>query len=93
LLFWSRRSALQVGLRQLEQWHKPSVRWAWSTNAAASVLGSVCALVCAIYLGLIQTLLVGGLLYVAALAVILRVAEPTRGGIEFSTFAESAGLH
>ena len=33
---------------------------------------SVAALICAIYLGLLQTLLVGGLLYLAALAVIAR---------------------
>jgi hypothetical protein len=53
--------------------HAPSVRWAWSLNAAASVLGSVGALVCAIYLGLIQTLIIGGLFYLAALAVIARL--------------------
>ena len=58
-----------AGLQRLEEWHAPAVRWAWSLNAAASVLGSVGALVCSIYLGLIQTLIVGGLLYVAALAV------------------------
>ena len=34
-----------TGLRRLEEWHAPSVRWAWSLNAAASVLGSVGALV------------------------------------------------
>ncbi len=59
-----------TGLKRLEQMHKPSVRWAWSLNAAASVLGSVGALVCAIYLGLVQTLMVGGLLYVVALAIL-----------------------
>ncbi len=58
-----------TALKRLEEWHKPSVRWAWSLNAAASVLGSVGSLVCAIYLGLVQTLLVGGLLYLAALAI------------------------
>ncbi len=64
-----------TGLKRLEQMHKPSVRWAWSLNAAASVLGSVAALVCAIYLGLVQTLMVGGLLYVVALAIL--AAGPT----------------
>ena len=54
--------------------HAPSVRWAWSLNAASSVLGSVGALVCAIYLGLIQTLIIGGLFYLAALAVVARVS-------------------
>jgi hypothetical protein len=67
------------GLERLEKWHAPSVRWAWSLNAAASVLGSVGALVCCIYLGLIQTLLAGGLLYVAALAVVSRVRVDASG--------------
>jgi hypothetical protein len=62
-----------VGLTRLEEWHAPSVRWAWSLNAAASVMGSVGALICAIYLGLVQTLIIGGLFYLAALAVVARV--------------------
>jgi hypothetical protein len=62
-----------TGLARLEEWHAPSVRWAWSLNAASSVLGSVGALVCSIYLGLIQTMIVGGLLYLAALAVVARI--------------------
>jgi hypothetical protein len=64
-----------AGLKRLEEWHRPSVRWAWSLNAAASVLGSVAALVCAIYTGLVQTLLAGGLLYLAALVVVMRTAS------------------
>jgi hypothetical protein len=62
-----------TALQRLEEWHAPSVRWAWSLNAASSVLGSVGALVCAIYLGLMQTLIIGGLFYLAALAVVARV--------------------
>ena len=73
-----------TGLQRLEEWHAPSVRWAWSLNAASSVLGSVGALVCAIYLGLIQTLIIGGMFYLAALAVVARVhphhdPEPAAG--------------
>ena len=68
---WACRSPPR--LRRLEEWHAPSVRWAWSLNAASSVLGSVGALVCAIYLGLVQTLIIGGLFYLAALAVVARV--------------------
>jgi hypothetical protein len=64
-----------TALKRLEEWHKPSVRWAWSLNAAASVLGSVGSLVCAIYLGLVQTLLAGGLLYLAALVVAMRTEK------------------
>jgi hypothetical protein len=63
-----------TGIERLEHRHKPSVRWAWSLNAAASVMGSVLAMVCAIYLGLLQTLLVGGALYLGALAVVRLVA-------------------
>ena len=62
-----------TGLARLEEWHAPSVRWAWSLNAASSVLGSVGALVCSIYLGLVQTVIIGGLFYLAALAVVARV--------------------
>lgn len=58
-----------TGLRLLERHHEPSVRWAWSLNAAASVLGSVGALVLALYLGLSATLLIGGGLYLVALLV------------------------
>ena len=73
-----------AGLRRLEAWHAPSVRWAWSLNAASSVLGSVSALVCSIYVGLVQTLIIGGLFYLGTLAVIARVridkpAEPAPG--------------
>jgi spermidine synthase len=55
-----------TGLRMMERAHPPSVRWAWSLNAAASVLGSVGALVLALYLGIVQTLLIGGGLYAVA---------------------------
>ena len=58
------------GLLRLERRHPPSVRWAWSLNAAASVLGSVGAIVLAIYLGLRATLLIGGGLYLVAMAVV-----------------------
>ena len=59
-----------IGLKRLEERQPSSVRWAWSLNAASSVMGSAGAIVCAIYLGLIQTLLIGGVLYLAALAVL-----------------------
>ncbi|HEY3839951.1 MAG TPA: hypothetical protein VGL72_25445, partial [Bryobacteraceae bacterium] len=59
-----------TGLARLEERNSSAVRWAWSLNAASSVLGSVGAVVCAIYLGLMQTLLVGGVLYLGALAVL-----------------------
>ncbi|MEZ5353775.1 MAG: hypothetical protein R2762_14140 [Bryobacteraceae bacterium] len=56
-----------TALGMLESRHPASVRWAWSINAAASVLGSALAIFFALYLGLRATLLLGGLLYVLAL--------------------------
>jgi SAM-dependent methyltransferase len=65
------------GLARLERWHAPSVRWAWSLNAAASVLGSAAAIGLAIYLGLRATLVAGALLYtVAAFSVRARPRLP-----------------
>jgi hypothetical protein len=69
-----------TALARLETFHKPALRWAWSLNAASSVLGSVGALVCAVYLGLMQTLLVGGALYLCALAVFALSARALMDG-------------
>jgi hypothetical protein len=55
------------GLRRLEEIMPKSIRWAWSINAAASVLGSAGAIVLAIYCGLSNTLLIGALFYILAL--------------------------
>jgi hypothetical protein len=63
-----------TGLRRLERKHSPSIRWAWSLNAAASVLGSAAAIFLAIYLGLRATLLIGGALYLCALFIIFATA-------------------
>lgn len=55
------------GLSRLEQIMPQNVRWAWALNAAASVLGSAGAIIIAIYFGLENTLMIGGLFYVGAL--------------------------
>jgi len=59
-----------AGLSRLEVAFPDAVRWAWSLNAAASVLGSCGAIVLSIYLGLRATLWIGGGLYLGALAVV-----------------------
>ena len=64
----------------------PSVRWAWSLNAAASVFGSVSAVVLALYLGLVQTMLIGGGLYLVALA--LASSAPKSPQVETASLAE-----
>ncbi len=69
------------GLWRLERRHAPSVRWAWSLNAAASVMGSAAAIVLAIYLGLRATLLVGAALYLCALAVIQATRRAAPGSV------------
>jgi hypothetical protein len=61
------------GLARLERQHHPSVRWAWSLNAASSVLGSALAIFLALYLGLRETLLLGGALYLAAIPTLRRL--------------------
>jgi hypothetical protein len=60
-----------TGLRRLERRHTTSVRWAWALNAASSVLGSATAIFLAIYIGLRNTLLIGGVMYVLAAVCIL----------------------
>jgi hypothetical protein len=67
-----------AGLSRLEQRHPPSVRWAWSINAAASVLGSAAAVFLAIYFGLRATMLIGGALYLVAMGVIWATRIPRR---------------
>ncbi len=76
-----------TGLRMLEKRHAESVRWAWSLNSAASVFGSVGALVLALYLGLAGTLLIGGGLYLVALLLI--AGNSARDGRPVSALAES----
>lgn len=76
------------GLARLEQWHRTSVRWAWSLNAAASVLGSGAAIFISIYFGLRTTLLAGGVLYLGALLA-LRVSQGMRERATVSARANS----
>jgi hypothetical protein len=64
-----------TGLGRLESMHSPSVRWAWSLNAASSVLGSAGAIFLAIYIGLRLTLIAGGLCYLGALATLFLAAR------------------
>jgi len=47
-----------------------AVEWAWALNAAASVLGSVLAMVIAIQFGLTVTLACGAFAYVLALFIV-----------------------
>ena len=60
-----------TGLRALAERNDGRVEWAWALNAAASVLGSVSAMIIAIHFGLNVTLLCGAAAYI--LAAITRV--------------------
>jgi hypothetical protein len=66
------------GLSRLEKLHPASVRWAWALNAASSVLGSASAIFLAIYLGLRETLLVGGVMYICACLTVISARYSTR---------------
>ena len=55
-----------TALNTLELRFPTAVRWAWSLNAASSVLGSASAIFLAIYIGLGNTLMVGGAFYLMA---------------------------
>lgn len=59
-----------TGLGYLEKRRQAAVRWAWSLNAASSVMGSALSMFFGLYLGLQQTLILGGLLYLAAMWVV-----------------------
>ncbi len=75
-----------TGLSWLERRHKPSVRWAWSLNAASSVMGSALSMFLALYLGLMQTLIIGALFYAAAWMIVRR--EPNTGMLTQSATAD-----
>jgi len=56
-----------TGLKLLARKENSGIEWAWAMNAAASVLGSVTAMVIAIHFGLTITLLCAGLAYATAI--------------------------
>lgn len=62
------------GLKWLEERSPAAVRWAWSINAAASVLGSASAIFLSIYLGIQNTLFVAVGCYIAA-GLLRRISE------------------
>ncbi len=55
-----------TGLRAMSELNDQRIEWAWAMNAAASVLGSVSAMIIAIHFGLNVTLLCGSAAYVLA---------------------------
>jgi hypothetical protein len=56
-----------TGLRAMSERNDSRVEWAWALNAAASVLGSVSAMIIAIHFGLNVTLLCGAAAYLFAI--------------------------
>jgi spermidine synthase len=67
---------LPTGIRLVSGRHAEIIPWAWGLNGAASVLGSVLAMVVAVHLGFRVTLLVGAAFYVLALVTGLRRPSP-----------------
>lgn len=64
-------TAFPAGLARLHRWSRSAIPWAWSINAAASVLGSCAAVLLAVSLGLRNTILCGALLYAGAFLAVL----------------------
>jgi len=60
-------TAMPLGLRRLAHGREELIPWAWAVNGAASVLGSILAMVVAINNGFTVTLLLGALVYLIAL--------------------------
>jgi predicted membrane-bound spermidine synthase len=63
-------TAMPLGLRRLADGRAELIPWAWAVNGAASVLGSVLAMVVAINNGFTATLVLGGIVYAIALVLI-----------------------
>jgi spermidine synthase len=69
-----------TGLRALSESSRSSdgaIEWAWAMNAAASVLGSVLAMIIAIQFGLTVTLATGAVAYLAALGLTVTLHPKT----------------
>jgi len=67
-----------LGLRRLVGASSGTVPWMWAINGSTSVLGSVLAVMCAIFFGFKATLFLGALCY--AVALLLALAD--RSGVE-----------
>jgi spermidine synthase len=64
-----------TGLRALSELGDRRIEWAWAMNAAASVLGSVAAMVIAIHFGLNVTIACGAVAYLLAMAFMPRASR------------------
>jgi predicted membrane-bound spermidine synthase len=72
-------TAMPLGLRRLADGRAELIPWAWAVNGAASVLGSVLAMVVAINNGFTATLVLGGIVYAVALVLIGATRAKTSG--------------
>ena len=76
-----------IGLKTLTSWNSDAsegslIEWAWAMNAAASVLGSISAMVIAIELGLSATLLSGAFAYLLAICLSGTLVLRSRGSVQ-----------
>ena len=75
---------MPCGIRILARGAPELIPWAWGVNGAASVLGSVAALVIALLAGFNQALAVAALLYASAIPLVAG-AEEAKGSLEKTT--------
>ncbi|MCA9670340.1 MAG: hypothetical protein KC503_32315 [Myxococcales bacterium] len=81
---------LPTGVRLVSRRHDEIVPWAWGLNGAASVLGSVVAMVIALNSGFTTTLLTGAACYGLALVIGMRKAGPDKGAADAPASSEPA---
>ncbi len=70
---------MPMGIRLLSHNAPEIIPWAWGVNGATSVMGSVAALAIALLTGFNQALVVGSILYLAAIIFIARSSSTARG--------------
>lgn len=68
---------LPTGLRLVDHRHHEIIPWAWGLNGAASVMGSVLAMLLAVHIGFTAVLLSGATVYALAMLLALRRIPPT----------------
>jgi hypothetical protein len=75
-------TAMPLGLRRLAAGRGELIPWAWAVNGAASVLGSILAMVVAINNGFTATLVLGGIVYASALVLVNSTRAKVSGDSE-----------
>jgi hypothetical protein len=83
---------MPIGIRMLARSAPEIIPWAWGVNGAASVMGSVAALVIAILSGFNQALMIGAGLYLIAMFLMTRPRAIEQVAVRSETVEETVGV-